>query len=424
MWINAVSLSLALSSFAIADPPTDVEVFNCIRRIQARYAEVERTDFRAAKQQFRAIIADGAGGLNIGELTPYQAILIGPLLQSGAPTDDQKLALTESLERASADATYGAAALLMLHKLKIWDDPERTYLTRFFDHPAMATTMNGWFGPSAINSFGLEPAQMLEFGARIEDAILSINPGGFDGTPNRSSVARLFAAFDHPDVTAEFRSRRDRIHIHLLSVARAALSKQAPTNGGSAEPQKSKTAGIIDLVEYLEGPAGQSMLIGYPAPTLEFSWTRGPDGAFRTLDDLRGKVVVLDFWATWCGPCVATFPNLRALQSHYAKDDVVIIGVTSIQGYHVPKGGKPLRLNGDPDREQSLMSEYITDNNITWNISYSMRGVTDPRYDVYGIPHLTIIDRQGRVRHNGLHPGGTPFEEKTRIIDGLLSEPK
>ena len=83
-------------------PPTDVEVFNRVREIQMKYAELEESDFRAAKQQFRDMIGETARGLNLADMTPYQAVLIGPLLDSGTLDEEQEHALTEALERAAS----------------------------------------------------------------------------------------------------------------------------------------------------------------------------------------------------------------------------------------------------------------------------------------------------------------------------------
>ena len=80
-----------------------------------------------------------------------------------------------------------------------------------------------------------------------------------------------------------------------------------------------------------QGAYAQGILIGGEAPELGFLWTS--QGNYRKLSDLRGKIVVVDFWATWCGPCVRAFPNVRKLQERYKDYDVVIIGVTSVQAH-------------------------------------------------------------------------------------------
>ncbi len=125
--ILALGFLVSLSAgVAYAQPPTDVEVFNCIRNIQMKYAQLEKENFTAAKQQFRAMIRETARGLNIAEMTPYQTILIGPLLRTGLPKGDLKHPLNEALKRTTTDPEYGPAALLLLHSLNVRDDPQRT----------------------------------------------------------------------------------------------------------------------------------------------------------------------------------------------------------------------------------------------------------------------------------------------------------
>lgn len=165
--------------------------------------------------------------------------------------------------------------------------------------------------------------------------------------------------------------------------------------------------------------ANQSAVVGKPAPELDFIWSTDP--AVRKLADLRGKVVVLDFWATWCGPCIATFPQIRELVAHYQGADVAVVGVTSLQGYVM--GLEPGRIDtrGNPEKEFALMPEFIKAKNITWTVAFSEQRVFNPDYAVMGIPHMAIIAPDGTVRHNGLHPG-MPKSEKLAMIDALLKE--
>jgi thiol-disulfide isomerase/thioredoxin len=163
----------------------------------------------------------------------------------------------------------------------------------------------------------------------------------------------------------------------------------------------------------------QAELIGRPAPELHFKWS-SRDG-LKTLSELKGKVVVLDFWATWCGPCVASFPNVRELVAHYKDRDVVVLGVTSLQGAIVGLEKEPINTRNDPTKEYALMKDYIKAKEITWSIAFSNEEVFNPDYGIRGIPYMAIIAPDGTVRHAGLHPG-IPAEEKYAKIDAILKE--
>jgi len=166
----------------------------------------------------------------------------------------------------------------------------------------------------------------------------------------------------------------------------------------------------------------QGKLIGSEAPALHFLWSS--DGKYKTLSDLKGKVVVLDFWATWCGPCVGAFPNVRKLQERYKGYPVVILGVTSVQGRHIDRSGeksKSIDCKGDQKKEFRLMKQFMKDLDMTWPVVFTEERVVNPDYGVRGIPHITIIDAAGKVRYNKLSPYLPPYEEAGKI-DALLKE--
>ena len=129
-------------------------------------------------------------------------------------------------------------------------------------------------------------------------------------------------------------------------------------------------------------------------------------------------MVVLDFWATKCGPCIETFPHMRELREHYAAYPVEIVGVTSIMGYHVDsKNGKFISTDGKPEYEMDLMKGFMEDMGMTWRVAFSRQWVMNPDYGVLGIPHLTVLDADGKVRYNGIELSDLPA-----CIDRLLKE--
>lgn len=113
------------------------------------------------------------------------------------------------------------------------------------------------------------------------------------------------------------------------------------------------------------------------------------DGDVITLSDYRGRVVVLDFWATWCSPCLKSFPNLHEVVGAHDEHDVVLLVVS-------------LDKSEKRARDYLVENGYATDN-VLWESLELARGVRDS-FGVVGIPRTFIIDRDGYIQHAG-HPG-------------------
>lgn len=166
---------------------------------------------------------------------------------------------------------------------------------------------------------------------------------------------------------------------------------------------KRKIASLEEARQYLEGAYAKGELLGNPAPQLDFIWTS--QGNAKSLSDLKGQVVLLDFWGTKCAPCISIFPEVRKLVKYYQGYPVEIIGVASIQGYHVDlKQGKTIRTDGKPQQEMELMKTFMKDMDMTWTVAFSKQPVFNPEYGVRSIPHVVLIDADGIVRENGLDP--------------------
>ena len=119
--------------------------------------------------------------------------------------------------------------------------------------------------------------------------------------------------------------------------------------------------------------------------------TQWIDQAPVKLSDLRGQVVLLDFWAPWCGPCRYTFPKLQRWHESYKDKGLVILGLTNYFG----------NIDGrraTPGEELAYLRTFKKQNRLPYGFVVADSSVNDMNYGVFSIPMSFLIDRRGNVR--------------------------
>ena len=143
--------------------------------------------------------------------------------------------------------------------------------------------------------------------------------------------------------------------------------------------------------------ADHAALEGKPMPALHVSdWINGG----ITASAIKGKVVVIDLYATWCGPCMQAIPHNDALLQKYSSQGLKIIGVCTSR-------------NG-----QDVFASNATEHGLTYPAARDPELKTEQAYAVHYYPTYAIIDRKGIVRVIGLQP-----EHVEAVIQKLLAEP-
>jgi thiol-disulfide isomerase/thioredoxin/outer membrane protein assembly factor BamD (BamD/ComL family) len=133
---------------------------------------------------------------------------------------------------------------------------------------------------------------------------------------------------------------------------------------------------------------------------------KSTDGKDLSLKSLRGKVVLLDFWASWCGPCRVEMPAVKKVWKKYGGNNFVIIGINL-------------------DQNKEAFSSYVKGEDLTWPQYFDGLGWNNKVSRLYGvraIPYTVLIDQDGAVRAEGLR--GTPLYNKIADLLKQIQEQK
>ncbi len=139
-----------------------------------------------------------------------------------------------------------------------------------------------------------------------------------------------------------------------------------------------------------------------PVPAPEVTLRDAKDAALR-LADLRGKVVLVDFWASWCGPCAASFPVLDELYRKRHADGVEVLAVSV-------------------DEERSAADAFLATRPHALPVYFDPKGEAAAAFRLDGMPSSFVLDRRGRIRFTHVGYDASVRAAHAREIDELLAE--
>jgi peroxiredoxin len=155
-------------------------------------------------------------------------------------------------------------------------------------------------------------------------------------------------------------------------------------------------------VVLLVGCGGQKTLVGKPAPDFQFG---GPDEQPVSLSDFQGSPVLLNFWATWCGPCVHEMPYLQQVWDEWQARGLVLLAINIMES-------------------SSAVQSFMQSQGLSFPVLLDGDGAIAAKYGIEGIPTTFFIDGEGIIQQVqvGAFPNAAAIENSLLKLTGMPSD--
>jgi len=181
----------------------------------------------------------------------------------------------------------------------------------------------------------------------------------------------------------------------------AAMQALTPTSGLPGTPTPTT---LLKASPFQNVPVAQPSLpvgpeINHLAPDFKL---KNLEGQQRELSEFRGKIVLLNFWATWCGPCRVEIPDIRTVYNKYKEQDFVVLAI-------------------DIGETSSAVSRFVKQFDMNFPVLLDSNLAVARQYDCFSIPTSFFLDRRGVIREVRIGTMSQSYIEQ--VVSRLLKEP-